>query len=52
MFFNSYFFFVCVCDKEIIDTIKVTHKNLLNEAANLKNAHESVDVRYLSINRI
>ena len=30
--------------EEIIETIKVTHKNLLNEAANLKSAHESVEV--------
>lgn len=29
--------------QKIIETIKVTHKNLLNEAANLKSAHESVD---------
>ena len=29
---------------EIIETVKVTHRNLLNEAANLKHAHEQVEV--------
>jgi len=29
--------------QKVIETVKVTHKNLLNEAANLKKVHESVE---------
>ena len=37
---------------EVIETVKVTHKNLLNEAANLKKVHESVEVTKSNIKKI
>jgi hypothetical protein len=39
--FNFIIFFECL---EIIETLKITHRNLLNNAANLKLVHEEVDV--------
>ena len=30
---------------EIVETLKITHRNLLNDAASLKTVHESVEVK-------
>jgi len=40
-FFHFFKFF---CFQEIVETLKATHRNLLNEAANLKLIHEEVEV--------
>lgn len=40
---------------EIVETLRITHKNLLNEAANLKAVHEKVEElkkNYLAYKRI
>ena len=46
MFFASHLFEFFVWNKlEIVETLKITHRNLLNDAASLKTVHESVEVK-------